>query len=53
MDKENTNDIFLNTLGMSYEEFVELSWKEQQKVLRKYRESKIDNVSVLVKKLEK
>lgn len=34
--KDNVNEILLNTIGMSYEEYEQLDFDEQQKVMTEY-----------------
>lgn len=50
--KENINNILLNTLGINYEEFDNLDFDEQQKIIRQYHKinskSKCKNSFVMI-----
>lgn len=49
--KDNVNEILLNTIGMSYDEYEQLDFDEQQKIMAEYHKrhpskSKTTNVMI-------
>ena len=49
--KDNVNEILLNTIGMSYDEYEQLDFDEQQKVMTEYhkrRQNKSKITTVMI-----